>query len=50
MLRRALARAASISPPSRYGIPQQTWLSGQETAQPFFSSTETASRPTCGSL
>ena len=30
-------------------MPQQT-CSGQETAQPFFSSTLTASRPTCGSL
>jgi hypothetical protein len=30
-------------------MPQQTW-SGEATAQPFLSSTATASRPTWGSL
>jgi len=47
--RRAFSVAEATSPPSRYGMPQQT-CSGQATAQPFFSSTLTASRPTWGSL
>ncbi len=49
MFFRAFSVAEAMSPPSRYGMPQQT-CSGQDTAHPFFSSTETVSRPTCGSL
>jgi hypothetical protein len=45
----ALRVAATMSPPSRYGIPQQT-CSGHETEQAFFSRTATVSRPTSGSL
>ena len=46
---RALARAASMSPPSRFGIPQHV-CSGRTTAQPFFSSTRTAHAAMRGKL
>ena len=48
-LSRIRARAWSIAPPSRYGIPQQR-CSGSATSTPCRSRTRTAARPTAGWL
>ena len=45
----AFAFAASMSPPSRFGIPQHS-CEGRSTRNPFFSSTRTVAAATCGKL